>query len=134
MEESVMTGPTLWRDIFRRNLSVFVLCYLGAVVVVALTVGATLLLGGKALSPPVEIVIVAAYAVSSIVSATREAIGASCLFAGLGVSFAVEFGYYNAIGNGAIPTTSSQLMNLSIAMLCVSAGAMISRRAAPTTS
>jgi hypothetical protein len=128
MEANMTAGPPPWRDAFTRNLSVFFACYLGAVVVVGLTAGVTLLLGGKILSLPVEIVVVAAYATCSIVSLARGAAGASCLFAALGASFAAEFGYYNTSGNYAIPTVSSQLAVFSMAILCVSAGAMISRR------
>ena len=127
-------GLTSWRDTFKRNLFVFFTCYLGAAVVVSLAVGATLLFGGDVLSLPVEIVVVAAYATCSVVSLSRGAAGASCLFAGLSVMFAVQFGYFNTLGNHAIPDLSSQLVNLSIAILCVSAGAIISRRASRNLS
>lgn len=132
MEESLLGGAPSLRDAFKRNLRVFFECYLGAVVVMSVTVGAARLLGWQILSVPVEIAIVAVYATCAIVSLSRGAVGASCLFTGLGVTFAVEFGYYNTVGSHAIPTVSSQVMNLSIAILCVSAGAMITRRAAPT--
>jgi len=129
--EQIMTAQSPgWRATLKRNLAVFFACYLGAVVVVSLTVGATLLLGGKVLSVPVELVLVAVYAVCSIVSTSRGAVGAACVFAGLAVTFAVEFGYYNTVGNFAFPNVSSQVANMSIAILCVSAGAVISRRAA----